>query len=58
MKYHNVKKMRMCILWKTEIWYKNYINFINRIDNQTEIVIRAFYYIALDKLKRSDVNLV
>lgn len=43
---------------KRKYGIRTILSFINRIDNKTEIVIRAFYYIALDKLKRSDVNLV
>lgn len=59
MEYHNVNKLRkMCTLSDMKIQYKNILSCITRAENKTEIVIRAFYYIALDKWQRSDVNLV
>lgn len=50
MEYHNVNKLRkMCTLSDMKIQYKNILSCITRAENKTEIVIRAFYYIALDK---------
>lgn len=52
----NWEKCVLCQTWKYSI--RNILSCITRAENKTEIVIRAFYYIALDKWQRSDVNLV